>query len=168
MDALLRHNRAILTGVVVLAVAYYVVLPWFWPDPRVEAAMPPALSLGEDLSFRLTTSAWHGNFHVYYVRFWVDNQASTAIAPGKSLFAIQVVNEPPREFKWERWLARWTRPCTHHITVSAPLHVAAEQGTLQPGVLEGKIDVRLTVAPNDTRLPAKRLQQDVPFQITVE
>ena len=126
----------------VLAVLYLIVLPGNWPEPSVEAAVPSAAILGEDVMIVVSVRAWHPNFRVRQISLSVRNVSSTALVYGKKPFVP--VNLLERE-KTDRWQVgfgrRATWPRSRSFRLSVPLKKLALDKQLQAGTLHGSIDV---------------------------
>lgn len=165
-------HRSVATGAVSAACIYFLILPIAWPQPQVTARIPDSARITGDLSVEISIFAWHRNFDVQQVRFYVDDWASSAKGE-KGLFNPMPVLE--REAKrFPSFLSRnpFTWPSEQRITVSVPLGDLAEKQLVGPGILEGKIDVTFTYAPGvrgrRVRRDATRLAtQSVPFRILI-
>jgi len=136
-----RWKKVYLTLAVALAAGYFLVLPFCWPEPTVIATVPAEASLGEDLPVSVRVDAWHSNFEIAHVRFYVDFHGSTAHGPA-GLFHPQPLHQGEGKASWtNRELSRLTLPVSKTLDLVFPLKRFAEQGKVGPGKLVGKVDV---------------------------
>ncbi len=166
------RNRWITAAGVVLF-CYFFIFPIFWGEPEVAADVPEQARLGEDLTFKVTLSAWHGNFDLTNVRFYVDFHGSTAKGE-KGLFNPAIVLErQPRPLGGFWSTRRITWPHTAHYTVTVPLSQFAAEGLLGAGELAGKVDVtdrcqrirpHRRIRGGDQSITATK---SIPFRITI-
>jgi len=126
------------------AIAVYVfVVPPFWPDPTVRADLPPEAFLDEEPEIKVTVSAWHSNFQIAHVRFYVDRGSTTAHGPRGPLHPL-VLHNAPRMHRWSFWrLDRLTWPRSRVLRLALPLKRLSQEGVVKPGIVRGKIDVEV-------------------------
>jgi hypothetical protein len=145
-----QAKRLLLIGILSLGL-YLVVVPFFWPPPAAQVTIPKESAFNQDLHIDATVSAWHSNFVVVGVRFYVDFQKTTAHGPKGSLDTLSLYEgEGPPD--WTFWnLNRLTWPCSEHLNLKVPLSELAAAGLVQPGVVVGKVDVSIAYRPGFNR-----------------
>ena len=108
----------------------------------MDAAVPSAVPLGEDVTIDVSVKAWHPNWRVRQISFSVRNVSSTALVYGEKPFVP--VNLLERE-KTDRWQVgfgkRATWPRSRSFQLAVPLRNLALERQLRPGTLHGSIDV---------------------------
>lgn len=139
------HAIPLAVGLGLGVLGYVVILPWFWPCPRVVVAVPAAVQIGTDLPVEIIIQSWHSNYQVNEVRFYVDyTEAVTAVVPGATVYPIVLDRATPRR-EWGYWdVRRITWPHTRRRAYVVPLQQLTEAGALQRGVLRGQVDVTMT------------------------
>jgi len=143
MAAALRYGgtRPIIFTLV-LGVLYFILLPGIWPEPKVEASVPPAMTLGEDVRVDVNVKAWHPNFQVRQVSFSVRNVSSTALVYGKKPFVPVNLLEEEKTGRWQvGFVRRATWPRSRSFRLTVPLRKLALARQLREGTLQGSIDV---------------------------
>lgn len=169
-----RRFGAPVVGLAVAAFVYFIALPLAWRPPTVEAELPAAATLKQDLEFTVRLTALHGNFDVANIRFYVDFYGSTAKGP-KGLFDPAVVfSQRPRAILSGWSMSHLTYPHTLEIPVKVPFPEFAGKGLLGEGVLAGKVDVTyVSCEPSAGKSAsgADRMRagtQSIPFSITIQ
>jgi len=129
--------------------------------------------LADELKIDLSIFAWHRNFDVQQVRFYVDYWSSSAKGEEGLFNPVPVLEREARHFPSFFSRNPFTWPSEQRITVSVPLAEFAEKRLVGPGVLEGKIDVTFTYAPGvrGRRVPydaTRMATQSIPFHIEIQ
>lgn len=156
-----------------VAGAYVIAVPMFWPEPRVEASFPPQISLRQDPVVTVRISAWHSNIAVSNIRFYVDHVASTAKGSKGLMYPVLLLEARPEEFRGMFSVNPVTRPWSRTISLTVPIHEAAAEELLGPGILAGKLDVNISYAIGGRRYRgygadrSRKTMLSVPFQIEV-
>jgi hypothetical protein len=133
-------RTAIATFLGTTLAGYFAVLPLFWPTPTVSVDMPVTAPADADLSIRVTASAWHSNFGIVNVRFYVD-PATTPHGPGGPFYPVVLYNAA-RVHRWPIWsVDRMSWPRSRTLELTLPLRKLSEEGVVTPGLLRGKVDV---------------------------
>lgn len=153
-----------------LGLLYFIILPGNWPEPSVEASVPPAVTLGEDVMVDVTVKAWHPNFQVRQISFSVRNVSSTALVYGKRPFVPVNLLEEEKTDRWQVGFARratWPRSKSFQLTV--PLRKLTLEKKLREGTLHGTIDVLV----DHTRVtlsgyPPLMTSYSIPYSLVVE
>jgi hypothetical protein len=136
------YKRAV-PPVLVAAMLYFGALPALWPRPTAGMRMPAEVALGDDVTLQVAATAWHSNFNVTRIRFWVDPLRSSALVEGVPFYPIELREVAPRT-SWPAWsLNRFTWRRTRHYTVTAPLGRRWREGALKAGTIEGMLWVTI-------------------------
>ncbi|MDZ4860439.1 MAG: hypothetical protein SGI88_15795 [Candidatus Hydrogenedentes bacterium] len=159
-------------GVIGIIAAYLIILPFFWPDPRVSAVVPAQSGMRDVLKFEVAIHAWHRNVDITRVRFYADYTTTTAKGP-KGIFYPELVIDRPGKNYWgplKRNLLSW--PYTQRMPAEFDLSRFADKGLLGPGELIGKLDISFNYAParpgkSFRRDPTRTATQSVPFRIVI-
>jgi len=166
-------TKSVGTAAAVVFVAYLLILPLFWPAPKVTASMPEVVSLREDPEIPIVVKAWHSNIQVVQVRFYVDYHASTAKGAKGLLNPAVLYEESPSTLRGILGRNILTRPCRKRLAVTVPLGDFARQELLGEGLLVGKLDVTVNYAMagmrhgDRTRARTAQVMRSVPFRWTV-
>jgi hypothetical protein len=142
-DAAMTKARALIAGVLLVVIAYFVVIPMFWgmSSPSVTAGIPEAWPHDTDMPIPVEVSAPHANFSVANVRLTPDPEQ--ARAGGPPLYP-QVLYSGEQKREWTRLtLNRFTWPRRRRIEVVWPLASHAAEGSVCPGVFKGRIEVAI-------------------------
>ncbi|NIA13784.1 MAG: hypothetical protein GWP08_06850 [Nitrospiraceae bacterium] len=168
--------KPVLTAVAVIAVGYFIVLPWMWGsmEPTAQASIPSEWTLGEDLPLQIVIDSWHNNYKLVNVRFYIDHTQTKLEGVDQAPYPIQLLQEA-RPTRWTRLsLNRLTYPRREIREVVVPLADLKAKGELGPGVLAGYLDIELgfvgslryaTGGPGADRVNTRT--QKIPFSITL-
>ena len=175
---MIGRKKASLWGLIMLGppVLYLGIIPtYFWPVPTVQIEIPKGQPLQQDLSLDLTVSAWHENFSIHNVRFYIDPSTTSAHADGKPLLATTLYNDgkPPTSISFGG-VSRITWPHDEKLSLTVPLQQWAKEQRTKPGLLVGKLDIEISYPQMHGRLnfwlgySSVRKRISVPFSIRLE
>ncbi len=176
---MIQRKRNIIWGLILLGPPslYLGILPkFFWSVPTVFVEIPKTQPLHEDLSLDLTVSAWHSNFDIHNVRFYVDPVQTSANAEGKPLLATTLYNDgkSPRSMGYGA-VSRVTWPHDKKLHLTVPLKRWANEQRTQAGQLVGKLDVEVRYPQMHGRInrwfggySSARKRMSIPFSIRLE
>jgi hypothetical protein len=165
--------KHIIGGIAAAIFIYLFILPIAWPLPEVEAQIPNAVMLGQDIQIPITISAWHSNVDIYNVRFYTDYHASTAHGDEGLFNPSPVLDREARRFKGVWGYSDLTYPWSETIYVTVPLSQFAKQKQLGPGILKGKVDVNFNYRPGHVGRHGpvydytRQQMLSVPFEISI-
>jgi hypothetical protein len=137
----MTKTRALIAGVLLVVIIYFMVIPMFWgmSSPSVTVGLPEAWPYDTDMPIPIEVSAPHANFAVVSVRLTPD--PAHARAEGPPIYP-QVLFSGEQKREWTRLtLNRITWPRTRRVEVVWPLASHAAEGSVQPGVFKGRIEV---------------------------
>lgn len=141
-----EEKKTLVKIICVIIVLYLLILPAFWPRPRLTIEMPSEEALREDLPISVSVNAWHSNFSVAQVRFLPDPANSTAFVKGKELYILELQEGNPRSL-WKGWqINRITWPRSRRYQFRVPVQKLSADGTLKTGELKGNIAVQVAYA----------------------
>lgn len=141
-----EQKRTLVKVISLIVVFYLLLLPAFWPAPRVTIEIPSEGALSEDLPISVRVNAWHSNFSVAEVRFLPDPDNSTAFVPGKVLYILELQEGNPRTI-WLGWqINRITWPRSKQHQFSVPMQKLSADGMLKTGELRGNVAVHVAYA----------------------
>lgn len=166
--------KPLLVAVGVALFAYFFLVPVIvWDPPSAAVGLPSSWPANQDLTFTVQLSAWHANFGVTGVRFYVDYHGSTSKGPEGLFYPAMVLQQQPPKLGGLLRTNRFTFPRSRQFQVTVPFREFAEQGLLGPGTLTGKVDVScVSYEPAlDRRYGGDHVESrttSVPFTITIE
>ena len=171
----MTKKRLIVTAVVAIPFVYFLVLPMFWSlmPPSVAAGIASEWPHNRDMPIPISVWAWHKNFVVTNVRFYVDHQNTTAHGPNgpfypESVFAVR------GQTRWTRWgINRFTWPRRRRMEVVVPFARLAGEGVVQPGVVKGQLDIGIAYVGTMSRyegpiITPRQFRESIPFELTLE
>ncbi len=141
----MTRKQRILTGVVVVLMLYFLVLPgfWTWLPPTAIAVVPSSWLHNKDMPITIRVSAWHSNYELREVLFGILPERGQVQSKRPPLYPIVLVKGQHNR-TWNRWtLNRFTFPRTRQIPVVVPLERLATEGRIVPGTREGFINIRI-------------------------
>ena len=168
--------KPMLTVVAVVAAGYFLVVPLMWRsmEPTAQASIPAEWTLGEDLPLHIVIDAWHSNYTLIGVRFYIDHTQTKLEGIKQPPYPIQILQKPAPK-RWARLsINRLTYPRREIRLITVPLADLAAKGELAPGVLAGNLDVELgfvgslyraSGGPGADRVLTR--MQKIPFSITL-
>lgn len=152
---------------------YLVLLPFFWPEPRVSAIVPARARMNDVLQIEVAAHAWHRNLDITQVRFYVDYTATTAKGPNGIFYPELILERSGTSFRGLFRRNPLTCPYTQRMPAQFDLSRFASQGILGPGQLIGKLDITFNYVParpgkNFNYDPTRTMTKSVPFDITIQ
>ena len=169
--------KKIAGGAAAVLAVYIIVVPFFWgflaPSPKVVCAQEWSHNVDMPVSLHIT--AWHGNYTIGKVDFFVDNLKSQMPGTEGSLAAV-VLHSEPRKQEWALWnpLKRITFPQSTTLEFTVPLERLATENQVGPGTITGMFMIQIdhpgTHVPSRTVANTPRQQtniRQIPFTITL-
>lgn len=140
-----RQARIKYAPLVVFLMFYFFGTPVFWGQMpiTVTSELPSEWNHAEDLPITITVRAWHNNFRVTQVRFFIDNSNTKMTGVAVPIYPVMLMQDPPTR-SWNRLRLNWfTLPFVRRYKFVLPFESMKSQGKCGPGLIVGKINVQV-------------------------
>ncbi|MBN4053185.1 hypothetical protein JYT92_00375 [bacterium AH-315-L15] len=165
-------NKKVIITFVCVAFCYFGILPLFWPSPKIRVELPHEHPYDEDLGIKIKVYAWHKNVKIRQVRFYVDNQQTTAHGPGGPFYPINLFHSGKQVHRWPFFAVnRFTWARSRKLDISLPLTQLAQKGVVKTGVVRGKLDISIATPEMPDNLAiwlgylTRERTQQIPFTL---
>lgn len=156
---------------------YFFCTPMFWGHMpiTVTSDLPSEWNHTEDLPMTITVRAWHNNFRVTQVRFFIDNQNTKMTGVEGPIYPVMLMQDPPTR-GWNRLTLNWfTLPFVRRYEFVLPFESMKSEGKCGPGLICGKIDVQVDHVGNVDQYSSvafnelnEEYSHSVPFRIALK
>ena len=135
-------NKRLIITILVLAGIYFVLLPLFWPKPKIALSVSSAdhsLNISEAT---VTVHTWHSNIALFAVNgiFNVDKSKND----GNSAAAVNLLPERDQK-RWDSFhtfgISRWTWPRSYNFKLELPIEELRDKTDLD--YVAGRIYIKL-------------------------